>query len=451
MSTSRNNLVPFSRSPDYWIMRAGKRKNSTDYSQAGFLIRKAFLETKKTELAYQLADSFYQMGCYSAVRRVAIELLQQDNHSPYGFYWLGLSALKENDEDLAEQSLAIALKLGSDLPLADQVQDILSDYPWAEEPEYRRSSRATSIYYHALSFLQAGDLTQTENLLKRAVKKGKCPPAEALLGEILLYHRHYRSSERWLRLSIQKKPDQQSCWLLLAQVLDDEHKHEESEAAFRKAVSLNRTSRDWGMSAAVGCSIRQPETVKKALQEALYSQPESNDLLYIMAALEANTGNHMQATRILGSILARDPEDRDASAAICLLRFGMIPFIRIPDDGILIQDFLRQEHVHFRRNQPPYLRLAHGLTISLGGAVTYRETLHILSLLWPKLNPLQRRMSEFRSYWPNAFYRTICIHYKIKDLPEIAPLWSIQHCKKRVRRMSRYLNKALEDSTYGEL
>ena len=57
-------------------------------------------------------------------------------------------------------------------------------------------------------------------------------------------------------------------------------------------------------------------------------------------------------------------------------------------------------------------RLAHGLTISMGGALTYTEVLGITSNLWSTLNQLQRRMCDLRNEWPNAFYRMLCNRYK---------------------------------------
>ena len=34
MNRQHSNLVPFSRTPEYWMTRAGKRKNSADRSTA---------------------------------------------------------------------------------------------------------------------------------------------------------------------------------------------------------------------------------------------------------------------------------------------------------------------------------------------------------------------------------------------------------------------------------
>ena len=70
MSRTRDNLVPFSRTPDYWVMRAGKHKNNAEHSAAQYLYRQAFEQSPKVDIALKMAENYYQMGCYTATRRI---------------------------------------------------------------------------------------------------------------------------------------------------------------------------------------------------------------------------------------------------------------------------------------------------------------------------------------------------------------------------------------------
>ncbi len=437
MSRTRSNLVPFDRSPDYWMMRAGKRKNDAQNSLAGFLYRQAFEQTKQSAIALRMAENYYQMGCYSAARRIAVELLQHDSSNAQAYYWLGMSALRTKDEELGEQALALALKKGRALPLADDIQDLLSDYPWTEPSTYRRSQRAWSHYQRALEELRGGDLLKVEMRLRLALRRGICPEAEALLGELLFYRKQYRQALKYLRRAAARITGQPSVWILQAQSCAAIGLHEQAASAFSKALSLTRTSREWGIAAAAASFMNCTDTVRKALKTALRNAPESNDLLYVLAATEANSGRVQEAVRCFNVILDRDPDDRDARLALCILGLGPVPFCRVTNDDALVDELCAEPPL---RGDPALLRLIRGLTISMGGAASYQEVSGLAECLWQYLSPLQKRLCDRQSLWPNAFYLTLCRHFGINDLPEQAALWPFRRYKRRVQRMYRYLS-----------
>ena len=76
MTRTRNNLVPFSRTPDYWVMRAGKRKSNAERSAAQYLYRQAFEQSHQADIAVKMAENYFHMGCYTAARRICVDLLR---------------------------------------------------------------------------------------------------------------------------------------------------------------------------------------------------------------------------------------------------------------------------------------------------------------------------------------------------------------------------------------
>ena len=440
MTSTHDNLVPFERTPEYWIKRAKKRKNNSEHSLAGFLYRQAFEQSRQSDIAMQMAENYFQMGCYSAVRRIALDQLQITSRDPQALFWLGMTALEQKDEDLGERALSLALKSGPDLPIADHIQDLLSDYAWTEPKTFRRSERAWCLYQRALDKLYSGNLDATENLLRRAITRGICPEAEALLGELLLNRKEYSESVSHIKAALEHIEDNSSIWLLLAQGCYAENRPDEANDAFFKALSLTTTAWEWSIAAAAAFFINCADVVRDAVKTALKNAPESNDLLYVLAAIEANSGHVTEAIRCLNILLNRDPDDRDAKMALCVLGFGPVPFCRIPDDTMIVNQIITEAPLTGDR---ALIRLIHGLTISLGGAASYHDVSVLTSILWNHMNPLQRFLCDRRSDWPNAFYNTLCRCFRIEDLPETAALWPNRHHRRRIQRMSRYLSGIL--------
>ena len=439
------NIVPFSREPDYWLMRAGKRKNNAEHVRAGLLYRQAFGQSGSPEIALRIAENYVQMGCYAAARRTALSVIRDHPSSAPAYYWLGVTALAERNEELAEQLLYQALKKGRRMPLADTVQDLLNDYAWDEPLEYARSQRARCLYQRALQQLQKNDLKAAESTLRKALRRGLCPEADALLGELLLYQKRFPESQFYLRRSLKYLPDQPAIWLVYARCSDLLGQSLEASRAFTKALSLIQTPNEWGMAAAAGLMIRCPDRVREAMQEALRREPDSNDLRYVLGALEANTGHMEAAIRLFNQILYVDPDDRDAKAALCILGFGPVPFQRIPDDAQLLRMLA----------EPPapatdaaLQRLAHGVTVSLGGAVSYKNVRYLTRMIWGHMSPLQRRLCDCQPFWPNAVYQTILQVFLLPEgFPATAALWPYRHGQRRIRRMRRFIKITLTKRT----
>ncbi len=442
MSQPRDNLVPFDHSPEYWMRRAGKRKNNAEHALAAFLYRRAYEQTRQSGIALQMAENFYQMGCFSAARRIAVDLLRDDPSNAKAYYWLGMTALAAMDEELGEQALALALKKTADFALADEIQDLLSDYPWSEPSTFRRSQRAWSHYERALAEVQAGDLMKAEMRLRLALRRGICPEADALLGEVLFYRKQYTEAIRFLRRALLYIHEQPSIWLLLAQSYAALSRRQEASFAFSRALPLIRTSREWGIAASAAFFMKETDTIRAALKEELRKSPDSNDLLYVLSAVEANSGHLHEALRYLNAILDRDPDDRDGKTALCILGYGPIPFCRIPDDDALINELVYSSRPE---GDGALRRLIHGLTISMGGAASYKDVSGLVGRLWESLSPLQRRLCDRQSLWPNAFYQTLCLRLGIDDLPAEPALWPMTHYPRRIRRMRRYLTGLLSD------
>ncbi len=444
MTAPHDNLVRFERSAAYWMSRARRHHTNAEHTSAGLLYRQAYEQVHRQDIALKMAENYYQMGCYYAARRTALNLLTNTPDLPEAYYWLGVAALQEGDEDLGERALAMALQKGRDLPLADDAQDLLCDYPWTEPGVYRRSCRAETLYERALDCIEARSSLHAEVLLRRAIRRGVCPQAEALLGELLLFRHAPHQAARYLTRASLRLPEQVSVWALLAQALYADHRPQEAQRALDQCLVLAHTAQEWSVVGAAARILNAPDQALTALQARLRDEPESNDLLLVMAAMQLNAGHTGPAIRCLNAILSRDPDDRDARAAWATIPYGIMPPCRFYEDRALIERLLADPP---RTGPRDFIRLAHGLTVSLGGAVTYAEVTQHIRPLWDRLPPLQRRLCDWQALWPNAFYRLILSDCGIDDLPRNAALWPVRHGLRRIRRMKRFLNRLRKDPT----
>ena len=203
MSVSGSNLISFEHSTDYWLMRARENRSKSNYRQVSILLRRAYQQENSTETALKMVENYYEMGCYSAVKRIALTLLKNDPRSAEAYYWLGFAALSEKDEYFADNAFHAAMKFGGDLPLADTVQNLIYDYPWKDYRIQRRGYRSEQLYDLACRQLRNGDVFGAAASLKLAVSRGRSANAEALYGELLLYRQDATKSAVHLRRSLE--------------------------------------------------------------------------------------------------------------------------------------------------------------------------------------------------------------------------------------------------------
>ncbi len=427
--------IPFQHSAAYWIQRAKLYRQRSDHAAALLLMRHAYQQQRSEDIAMQIAEIYFEMGCHTALVRTLNDILRADPGCAKAYYLIGLTALREKDEETADYALTMALKKGCDSATADHIQDILTDYPWHDPLSYRRSSRSYSLYLKAERTFRSGDANEAEALLRRAVRRGLCPEAEALLGRILLKRGDYACSIRHTRKALAHLPDQTETWLNLALACAMHHQPHLSLSAFLQALRHTRTITEWSATAETGQKLGLAKTVINVLTDALRRQPESNDLRYILAAMKAEAGLYSEAHDLLKLILDRDPAD--VGAALALRCLGRCP-LSCRRDIHLAETFQPYLRLRSPRGDSSLRRLSHGLTISLGD-ISYRQVRSIASPLWKRLSPLQKRYCSLMTDWPNAFYRVIARKARL-EVPPVAPLWP--GCSsRRVRRMARYLSK----------
>ena len=191
------------------------------------------------------------------------------------------------------------------------------------------------------------------------------------------------------------------------------------------------------MAAATTLLIGRIKDVRRAITFALRDAPESNDLLYILAALEGNAGDRNKSLHYLRIILNRDSDDRDARMALRLLPYGIIPISRIPDDNSILQ-LLFQPRTS-SSSATLFHRLAHGICISAGGALSYHDVCKICNEIWLFLSPLQKKLCDRMPLWPQAIYHYIFNRLGIAEPCDHACLWSNRVSQHQVRRKVRYL------------
>lgn len=440
MTDREHELVSFDRSADYWLKHARRRQRGADPVTALVLARQAFQQTHRMDIALDMAALYFEMGCFTAVYRLVAQILAQDADCAPAYYWLGLAALEEGNENLADQALCAALQKGRRLPLADDVQDLMYDYPWTDPPRYRRSQRAYCLYDAAQRALQQGDGEAAAELLRRAVRRGTCPEAECLAAQLALYNGQLRRVVRHADRTLRHQPDNLYAWVMMAQAFQLKRLNASASRAFERALALADTPAEWALVAEIGQRLDQKDATEARLREALHKSPESNDLRYVLAALLANTGRQDEAARLFRIILDRDPDDTDASWALRLMGPSALPCVRFSQPPSFDQYLSPRPG----RGDDRLRRLSHGLTISLGD-LPYRHVRALSRSMWERLSPLQKRLCDRQPDWPNAFYRTIARASSL-DVPSVAPLWPACAAH-RVRRMTRYLTRKTNEHT----
>ncbi|MBQ8082083.1 MAG: hypothetical protein IJ240_09345 [Clostridia bacterium] len=444
--TERSNIVPFERSAAFWMSRARRARHNRRPAEALPMLREAYRQTGSDEVALEMAENYCDMGCWSAARRIAEDILLRRPELAGAYYVLGVASLALSDERLADDALATCLSKGGDSPYADDAQRLLSEFPWAEEKRVPRGARAEALRLQAQDAILDGDLPKARALLTRACRTGKSPAADAIYGEMLLRSGDDEGARRLLTRALRRGTQSPAGLLLLAEAwasiarTDPQRKQEAEKRALRALrAGLNacETPPELALAAEACVYAGRRNLILRRLLAELRAHPRSNDLKYILACVYANTGDYLPAGRYLISVLDQDPDDRDARAALCLVGLGLIPFDRQPAGRAAAQACARPPVT----GDAAFKRLAHGLTISLGGVLTYREVCDRVLPVWQRMNGRQRRHCDrARDWlWPNAIYT--CLTMEQEYAPFEPALYPVRGRAKQLSRMIRWILK----------
>lgn len=435
MGEERNKVVPFERPAAYWVSRARKCRGRTRLSDAAPLLRQAYRQSGSDDVALELAAAYCAMECYSAARRVLTEVLSRSPNCAEAYYVLGVTALAQQDERLAEDALATSLTVGGDSSFADDAQDMLNNYPWHDEHVWPRGSRGETLYFQALDALAAGDADGAVCNLQKALKRSPAPRSAALLGELCLKSGKYNQACALLLYAARMDGSNIPCALLLCQTLCEMAQMEAAKLLLKSLSGNCVTHAQLALFAQVCCRAGCAELAVKRLEEALKAAPQSNDLLLILAAVRRATGDMEGARRLLHTILSRDAEDADAAAALKLIKARPIPFERARGEDIL-QNLCARKPIS---GDAALRRLVHGMTISLDGALSYQAVKKLVSHAWEHMNETQKKRCDTSrlNLWPRAFYR-----YLLETAGEKSPppaLYEGHKYERQVRRMARFI------------
>ena len=434
---NNDNIVPFSRAPAYWVRRARKHQNGDRLQEASVLLRKAYRQTGDEKIALELAGLYCQMGSYSAARRLSEELLSRDASCAGAYYILGVASLAFDDERLADDALATCMIRDRDGLYAEKAQDLLSDYVWRQDPVFPRSARAEVLHLQALDSLWDGDWKKAERLLLRAVRQGKRPQADTLLGENYLRQGRVREALPLLQRAARKLPGRPTQRLLLAQALCAAGARGLAEAWLMKTLPLCESIPELVLAAESCLYAGLKGPFLRRLREVSHEMPLSNDLLYLKAAVYADTFDFERAVRLMMLILKRDPDDPDAADALRTLGLSPVPLDRRQVSPFVYSLCARPPI----RGDAALKRLAHGLTISLGGAMSWPSVLKWTESGWARLNPTQKKYLDRDSFftWQQAFYLWLREKSGDRYLSRVSPLFKGHTRARRVRRMLRFL------------
>ena len=128
MSISRRqgDVVPFTRSTDYWHRRAMDNRRSLRFPEAVELLRSAARqEPDNVEIQMDLAETLSEMECFEQSSRLLYRLLSQDPNMAECYYGLACNdyGLQKNEEAL--DALVHYLRLSPEGPYAEEARDML--------------------------------------------------------------------------------------------------------------------------------------------------------------------------------------------------------------------------------------------------------------------------------------------------------------------------------------
>jgi tetratricopeptide (TPR) repeat protein len=128
MSISRRqgDVVPFTRSTDYWHRRAMDNRRSLRFPEAVELLRSAARqEPDNVEIQMDLAETLSEMECFEQSSRLLYRLLSQDPNMAECYYGLACNdyGMQKNEEAL--DALVHYLRLAPEGPYAEEARDML--------------------------------------------------------------------------------------------------------------------------------------------------------------------------------------------------------------------------------------------------------------------------------------------------------------------------------------
>ena len=437
--TDRGNITPFERPAVYWVRRARRHMDRERLSEASALLREAYRQTGQGEIALELAETHCGMGSYMAARRIAEDLLARDPDCAGAYYVIGLVSLAYDDERLADDALATCMTKDTSGEYAEKAQNLLNEYLWRQDPLFPRDARAQALHAQALDALWAGEKDRAEALLRKAVRQGKRPQAETVLGEILLRQGKAKEALRLFQRAQKKLPGRPTQRLLLAQALCAGGWISLANAWLEKTVPLCESIPELTLAAESCLYAGCRDLIITRIREVQKEMPLSNDLTYLLAAIYADSWDFEKALHQLMIILDRDPEDRDALAALRIIGLGPVPLERPPIADFVYRLCLRPPI----RGDAALKRLAHGLTVSMGGAVRWQTVYKLTESAWRHLSPLQKKICDRdrEAYWQNAFYLWLRQCSGQTWLPKKPALYFRPRNQRRIRRMARYLQR----------
>ncbi len=125
-SRRRGDVVPITRSTDYWHARAMDNRRSLRFPEAVELLRSAMRqEPDNVEIQMDLAETLSEMECFEQSSRLLYRLLSHDPNLAECYYGLACNdyGLQKNEEAL--DALFHYLRLAPEGPYAEEARDML--------------------------------------------------------------------------------------------------------------------------------------------------------------------------------------------------------------------------------------------------------------------------------------------------------------------------------------
>ena len=442
------NTVPFDRSYKYWLSKANKQRQSGHFTEALVMLRHAYEAAKRDDILFMMADIYCETGSFYAAKRLMSDLILSDRDNAEAYYWLGIAALGLNDEALGEDALATALLKGRhNSDLADKAQSVLSEYNWSEAPVLPRRRRALYYYHRAASAYYDGRDDDATAYALLSVRRGATSEAFTMLGQLYMKHGKNLKGIRCIRKAVRLSPHSPVLLAMLAQAYSVLDLDTAAKAACKRALSACRTADDLGYVGMACFFTGQTGLMRGKMNEIMRRWPDSNDHMYVRAAYLADTGRIPEALRVFTAILDRDPEDTDARAALRIMAVGgKVHLIRVPEDDSEVRLLCQRQQ---KPGDQSFIRLVHGLIISLGGVVSTGAVRARTLNIWLRMNRVQKRECDRNYEWPNAFYQYIRRHTPV-PLPEFPAFWQPMERPRRARRILHWMEKSSLTAMIGK-
>lgn len=321
------NVIPFERSAAFMHRRALKKRDENHLLDALDLLRRALERTPDhPEYQIDLAETYYEMGCFEESNRRLARLLAREDAPSECYFGLGCNYFSLEDESSARYALLSYLKRAPHGEYRPDVLELLGELG-GSAPASRKARRAAYLSARGLTLMEGGDYARARPLLRKSLRlvprqvEVRAMLALCLMG---LGERAYALHE--IYLATQSEARSVRVLLVAAQLYHKNGYQVRAQQALSEADQLAATPEELAQLAHAACLMKLDEQALLYIKRALQEAPFDRQLLHAMAVALINTGRPVDSALHYWRRIRRiDPEDSVAGCFLRLAAQGALP------------------------------------------------------------------------------------------------------------------------------